>query len=113
MPSDITGTELLEEDHGTGKREFTFVKGPVFAQVVLADEINRAPPKTQAALLQAMQEHDVTVAGKTYSLPNDTMRNAEYEKFAALFIKKGITQNREKATYIQNFELKDLGVFKK
>ena len=69
MPSDITGTELLEEDHGTGKREFKFVKGPVFAQVVLADEINRAPPKTQAALLQAMQEHDVTVAGKTYKLP--------------------------------------------
>ena len=63
MPSDITGTELLEEDHGTGKREFKFVKGPVFAQVVLADEINRAPPKTQAALLQAMQEHNVTVAG--------------------------------------------------
>jgi MoxR-like ATPase len=69
MPSDITGTELLEEDHGTHKREFMFVKGPVFAQVVLADEINRAPPKTQAALLQAMQEHDVTVAGKTYKLP--------------------------------------------
>ena len=66
MPSDITGTELLEEDHGTGKRAFTFAKGPVFAQVVLADEINRAPPKTQAALLQAMQEHNVTVAGKTY-----------------------------------------------
>jgi MoxR-like ATPase len=69
MPSDITGTELLEEDHGTGKRAFTFAKGPVFAQVVLADEINRAPPKTQAALLQAMQEHNVTVAGKTYDLP--------------------------------------------
>jgi MoxR-like ATPase len=69
MPSDITGTELLEEDHGTGRRAFTFAKGPVFAQVVLADEINRAPPKTQAALLQAMQEHTVTVAGKTYPLP--------------------------------------------
>ena len=69
MPSDITGTELLEEDHGTGKREFKFVPGPVFAQVLLADEINRAPPKTQAALLQSMQEHTVTVAGKTYSLP--------------------------------------------
>ena len=69
MPSDITGTELLEEDHGTGKREFKFVPGPIFAQVVLADEINRAPPKTQAALLQSMQEHTVTVAGKTYSLP--------------------------------------------
>jgi MoxR-like ATPase len=69
MPSDITGTELLEEDHGTGKRAFTFAKGPVFAQVVLADEINRAPPKTQAALLQAMQEHTVTVAGTTHDLP--------------------------------------------
>jgi MoxR-like ATPase len=69
MPSDITGTELLEEDHGTGKRAFTFARGPVFGNIVLADEINRAPPKTQAALLQAMQEHTVTVAGKTYTLP--------------------------------------------
>ena len=70
MPSDITGTELLEEDHATGKRTFIFVKGPIFANVVLSDEINRAPPKTQAALLQAMQEHAVTVAGKTYKLPH-------------------------------------------
>ena len=69
MPSDITGTELLEEDHGTGKRSFTFARGPVFGNIVLADEINRAPPKTQAALLQAMQEHAVTVSGKTYKLP--------------------------------------------
>ncbi|MHB8838711.1 MAG: AAA family ATPase, partial [Gemmatimonadaceae bacterium] len=69
MPSDITGTELLEEDHGTGKRSFKFSKGPVFGNIVLADEINRAPPKTQAALLQAMQEHTVTVAGNTYALP--------------------------------------------
>jgi len=69
MPSDITGTELLEEDHGTGKRTFKFSKGPVFGNIVLADEINRAPPKTQAALLQAMQEHTVTVAGNTYALP--------------------------------------------
>jgi MoxR-like ATPase len=69
MPSDITGTELLEEEQGTGKREFKFIQGPVFAQVLLADEINRAPPKTQAALLQSMQEHTVTVAGKTYPLP--------------------------------------------
>jgi len=68
MPSDITGTELLEEDHATGKRFFKFVKGPVFANVVLADEINRAPPKTQAALLQAMQEHAVTAAGQTHKL---------------------------------------------
>src|SRR5207244_8129566 len=65
MPSDITGTELLEEDHATGRRFFKFVNGPIFANVVLADEINRAPPKTQAALLQAMQEHAVRAAGQT------------------------------------------------
>ena len=68
MPSDITGTEIIEEDHTTGKREFRFVKGPVFGNIVLADEINRTPPKTQAALLQAMQEHEVTAAGNTYKL---------------------------------------------
>ena len=68
MPSDITGTELLEEDHATGRRFFKFAKGPIFANVVLADEINRAPPKTQAALLQAMQEHAVTAAGQTHKL---------------------------------------------
>ena len=70
MPGDITGTELLEEDHATGRRVFKFVKGPVFANVVLADEINRAPPKTQSALLQAMQEKTVTVAGQTHKLPS-------------------------------------------
>ncbi|HET9425273.1 MAG TPA: MoxR family ATPase [Gemmatimonadaceae bacterium] len=69
MPSDITGTELLEEEHSTGRRFFKFAKGPIFANVVLADEINRAPPKTQAALLQAMQEHAVTAAGQTHRLP--------------------------------------------
>ncbi len=69
MPSDITGTELLDEEPGTGRRAFRFATGPVFANVVLADEINRAPPKTQAALLQAMQEHAVTVAGATHALP--------------------------------------------
>ena len=69
MPGDITGTELVEEDPATGKRHFRFVPGPIFAQVVLADEINRTPPKTQAALLQAMQERTVTVAGQTYPLP--------------------------------------------
>ena len=69
MPSDITGTEIIEEDATTGRRQFKFVKGPVFANVVLADEINRTPPKTQAALLEAMQEHRVTAAGHTYSLP--------------------------------------------
>jgi MoxR-like ATPase len=68
MPSDITGTEIIEEDMATGRRAFRFVKGPVFANVVLADEINRTPPKTQAALLEAMQEHRVTAAGQTYEL---------------------------------------------
>jgi MoxR-like ATPase len=69
MPGDITGTELVEEDPASGHRAFRFVPGPVFANVLLADEINRTPPKTQAALLQAMQEHQVTAAGKTYPLP--------------------------------------------
>src|SRR5689334_14985194 len=68
MPSDITGTDILEEDHTTGRRVFRFVHGPVFAHVLLADEINRTPPKTQAALLQAMQEHRVTAGGRTYPL---------------------------------------------
>jgi MoxR-like ATPase len=68
MPSDITGTEVLEEDRATGRRLFRFVRGPVFANVVLADEINRTPPKTQAALLQAMQERAVTAAGETMRL---------------------------------------------
>jgi len=68
MPSDITGTEIIEEDHNTGKREFRFFKGPVFGNLILADEINRTPPKTQAALLEAMQEHNVTTAGQTYIL---------------------------------------------
>jgi MoxR-like ATPase len=67
MPMDITGTDILQ-DNAEGKREFQFVHGPVFANIVLADEINRAPPKTQAAMLQAMQEHKVTVVGKTFSL---------------------------------------------
>ncbi len=70
MPSDITGTEIIEEDLTTGRRAFRFVHGPVFANVVLADEINRTPPKTQAALLQAMQEHQVTAGGTTYHLPD-------------------------------------------
>ncbi len=69
MPADITGTDVLEEDHTTGKRFFRFVHGPVFANMVLADEINRTPPKTQAALLESMQEHHVTVGEATYPLP--------------------------------------------
>src|SRR5690606_17887468 len=70
MPSDITGTEIIEEDLTTGRRAFRFVHGPIFANMLLADEINRTPPKTQAALLQAMQEHRVTAGGTTYPLPN-------------------------------------------
>lgn len=69
MPSDITGTEIIEEDSTTNKRAFRFIKGPIFTNIVLADEINRTPPKTQAALLQAMQEHKVTVSGITHILP--------------------------------------------
>src|SRR5215471_18638913 len=68
MPSDIVGTNVIEEDHTTGKRVTVFMAGPIFAHVILADEINRTPPKTQAALLQAMQEHEVTAGGKTYQL---------------------------------------------
>lgn len=69
MPSDITGTEVIEENRSTGEKVFRFVKGPIFANIVLADEINRTPPKTQAALLESMQEHHVTAAGQTYVLP--------------------------------------------
>ena len=69
MPGDIVGTEVLEEDHETGKKFFQFNKGPIFANVVLADEINRTPPKTQAAMLEAMQEYRVTYAGQDYPLP--------------------------------------------
>jgi MoxR-like ATPase len=69
MPSDITGTEVIQEDRNTGQREFRFLRGPLFANVVLADEINRTPPKTQAALLEAMQEHQVTASGMRHRLP--------------------------------------------
>ena len=68
MPSDITGTELIDVDPNSGQRSFRFYKGPIFANIVLADEINRTPPKTQAALLEAMQEHKVTTGGQTYDL---------------------------------------------
>ena len=69
MPSDITGTDIIQEDAATGRRQMVFAPGPVFSNIVLADEINRTPPKTQAALLEAMQEHRVTVQGRTYALP--------------------------------------------
>ncbi len=68
MPSDITGTDIIEEDPGSGQRRFKFLQGPIFANIILADEINRAPPKTQSALLQAMQEYQVTAGGNTYAL---------------------------------------------
>src|SRR5580704_15625012 len=69
MPADITGTEIIQEDRVTGSREFRFLPGPIFANVILADEINRTPPKTQAALLEAMQEHQVTAGGNRHKLP--------------------------------------------
>jgi MoxR-like ATPase len=68
MPSDITGTDIIQEDEATGRRQMVFAPGPIFANIVLADEINRTPPKTQAALLEAMQEHRVTIQGRTYTL---------------------------------------------
>src|SRR5438034_2560924 len=68
MPSDITGTDIIQEDSATGRRQMVFAPGPIFANIVLADEINRTPPKTQAALLEAMQEHRVTIQGRTYEL---------------------------------------------
>src|SRR5438552_3318715 len=69
MPSDITGTDIIQEDPASGQRRLEFLSGPIFANLVLADEINRTPPKTQAAMLQTMQEHEVTIGSKTYPLP--------------------------------------------
>src|SRR5437773_5212609 len=69
MPADITGTDILQDDPETGRRKFVFLPGPIFANMILADEINRTPPKTQAALLEAMQEHHVTAGSQTYPLP--------------------------------------------
>ena len=69
MPADITGTEVIQDNRASGEREFRFVKGPVFGNIILADEINRTPPKTQAALLEAMQEHQVTAGGRRHPLP--------------------------------------------
>ena len=68
MPSDITGTEIISQDSDSGKREFKFINGPIFSNIVLADEINRTPPKTQSALLEAMQEDNVTIGNQTYEL---------------------------------------------
>src|ERR1051326_3785360 len=69
MPADIPGTDILQDDPESGRRKFTFLRGPIFANMILADEINRTPPKTQAALLEAMQEHHVTAGANTYHLP--------------------------------------------
>lgn len=81
MPSDITGTEMIQEDRGTGHREFRFVRGPVFANVVLADEINRTPPRTQAALLEAMSDATVSIDGRAYDLPTPFMVVATQNPF--------------------------------
>ena len=83
MPSDILGTEILEEDHGTGKPYFKFQPGPVFTNLLLADEMNRTPPKTQAALLEAMQEHTVSYAGVTHPLPRAVLRARDAEPAGA------------------------------
>jgi MoxR-like ATPase len=74
MPSDITGTDIIQEDTTTGRRQMVFAPGPIFANIVLADEINRTPPKTQSALLEAMQEHRVTIQGRTYKLEEPCSR---------------------------------------
>jgi MoxR-like ATPase len=79
MPSDITGTEVIQEDRSTGTRELRFLPGPVFANIILADEINRTPPKTQAALLEAMQEHQVTAGGQRHKLPGAVLRPGDAE----------------------------------
>ena len=79
MPADITGTEIIEEDRTTGHRALQFIRGPVFANIILADEINRTPPKTQAALLEAMQEGNVTVQGTTYQLAQTVFRSGDAE----------------------------------
>ena len=82
MPSDITGTDIINEDEATGRRQMVFAPGPIFANIVLADEINRTPPKTQSALLEAMQEYSVTVLGKTYQLsPPFPLPEAQLDRF--------------------------------
>ena len=79
MPSDITGTDLIQEDPATGRRQMVFSPGPIFANIVLADEINRTPPKTQSALLEAMQEHRVTIQGRTYHARGAVLRLRDAE----------------------------------
>lgn len=117
MPTDILGTEILEEDHTTGKRFFKFNRGPLFANIVLADEINRTPPKTQSALLEAMQEFEVTYGGKTYPLDKPffilatqnpieqagtyPLPEAQLDRFL-LYIKIGYPSEREEADILGN-----------
>ncbi|WP_109436637.1 MULTISPECIES: AAA family ATPase [Aquimarina] len=117
MPSDIIGTEILEEDYSTGKKFFKFNKGPIFANIILADEINRTPPKTQAALLEAMQEFEVTYSGKTYELDKPffilatqnpieqsgtfMLPEAQQDRFL-LYIKIGYPNELEETTILKN-----------
>ncbi len=117
MPGDIVGTEMLEEDHDTGKKFFKFNKGPIFAHIVLADEINRTPPKTQAALLEAMQEYKVTYAGTNYDLPKPfliiatqnpieqagtyPLPEAQLDRFL-LYIKLGYPSENEELQVLKN-----------
>lgn len=117
MPSDIIGTEILEEDHSTGKKFFKFSKGPIFANIILADEINRTPPKTQAALLEAMQEFEVTYSGNTYKLDRPffilatqnpieqsgtfPLPEAQQDRFL-FYIKIGYPTDKEETTILKN-----------
>lgn len=117
MPTDILGTEVLEEDHTTGRRTFQFVRGPVFANLVLADEINRTPPKTQAALLEVMQEFEVTYAGQTHQLPDPffllatqnpieqagtyPLPEAQLDRFL-LYVRIGYPSEQEELAILQN-----------
>jgi MoxR-like ATPase len=117
MPTDIVGTEILEEDHSTGKRFFKFNKGPIFSNIVLADEINRTPPKTQSALLEAMQEFEVTYGGQTYPLDRPffilatqnpieqagtyPLPEAQLDRFL-LYIKIGYPSAQEEAAILNN-----------
>ncbi|SEL47956.1 MoxR-like ATPase [Aquimarina amphilecti] len=117
MPSDIIGTEILEEDYSTGKKFFKFNKGPIFSNIILADEINRTPPKTQAALLEAMQEFEVTYSGKTYELDKPffilatqnpieqsgtfSLPEAQQDRFL-LYIKIGYPTESDETTILKN-----------
>lgn len=117
MPGDIVGTEILEEDHETGKKFFKFNQGPIFANIVLADEINRTPPKTQAALLEAMQEYKITYAGTNYDLPRPfliiatqnpieqagtyPLPEAQLDRFL-LYIKLGYPSEQEELDVLKN-----------